>query len=138
MIETKVGQRRIAGDRARRLRVGNESKARLIEPVGDQHPKMPAAAGGAHFLLRSQRRMPAQNLQVVEPAILNYQKPAFVPETHQTTNRAREAFWDEEIHDPFSHAPFATADRALEERRPARSVRGTVNIPRLASKWSVK
>lgn len=105
LVEIEVAASRGAGNRRRRIvRLRKESKARLYEPVPNQHSEVMPGAGALDFLMRGQRRMPAEYLEAVEPAVLDQQKPAIVAVRDQATNRAREASCSEEIHSLHSGA----------------------------------
>lgn len=116
----------------------NQPKAVLVKPVGNQQPEVTVTAGASNLLLGCQRRVPGQNLEAVEPTILDHQKPVFTLKTDASADRARYASWEKEIHGCFSYARFATAEWEIAERKAARSVRGTVSIPSLESKCKVK
>jgi hypothetical protein len=98
VVEIEVLASRGAGNRHRWIACLGKSEARLIEPVANQHSEMLPGAGALDFLLRGQQRMPSEDLEAVQPAVLDHQEPAFVPVGDEATNRAREAFCEQGIH----------------------------------------
>src|SRR6266404_3376427 len=96
------------------------------------------AADALHVFLRGERGMPGEDLETVEPAVLDHQEPSSVAKGVEAANGARRAFCDRVIHrHPFGKQ--SSVDRGVgQEAWTARSLRGTVSIPLVVSKRSVK
>src|ERR1700687_3919135 len=106
--------------------------------MGDERFEMLPAADTLHVFLRGQRGMPGEDLEAVEPAVLDHQEPSCAAKAVEAANRARRASCDCIIHRvPFENQQAVTAAR-VRKRGPTRSLRGTVSIPRVLSKRSVK
>src|ERR1700687_387260 len=106
--------------------------------MGDERFEMLPAADTLHVFLRGERGMPGEDLEAVEPAVLDHEEPSCAAKAVAAANGARRAFCDCVIHRvPFENQQPLTAAR-VRKRGPAPSPRGTVSIPRVGSKRSVK
>src|SRR6267143_5438943 len=56
------------------------------------------AADALHVFLRGERGMPGEDLETVEPAVLDHQEPSCVAKGVEAANGARRAFCDQVIH----------------------------------------
>src|SRR5208282_5577387 len=97
-----------------------------------------AAAHAFDVFLRGQRRMPGQDLEPVEPAVLDHQEPACAAKRIDAANRARQTFYESVIHGDPLERQHALAVARVRKRGLARSLMGTVSIPTAGSKRSVK
>jgi hypothetical protein len=75
-----------------------KAKAGLREPMRSNRFEVLLAADAFHIWLRRKRRMPGQNFEAIEPAVLVNQKPSFMAEGLKTANSANWTFWSGVIH----------------------------------------
>ena len=64
----------------------------------DDRLEMLPAADTLHVFLRGERGMPGEDLETVEPAVLDHQEPSSVAKGVEAANGARRAFCDRVIH----------------------------------------
>src|ERR1019366_1227117 len=97
------------------------------------------AANALHVFLRGGRGMPGEDLDAVEPAVLDHEEPSCAAKGVEAANGARRAFCgDRVIHRvPVDNQQALPAAR-VRKRGAVRMLSGTVNIPRVLSKRSVK
>src|ERR1700675_1767329 len=96
------------------------------------------AANALHVFLRSERAMPRKDLETVEPAVLDHQEPSRVAKGVEAANGARRTFCDRVIHRLLLTSSQALTAALVRKRGLARSLSGTVSIPWVGSKRSVK
>src|SRR5450631_4612009 len=96
------------------------------------------ATDALHVFLRGERGMPGEDFEAVKPAVFDHEEPSCVAKGIETANGARRAFCDCVIH-RVSLLTISGVGCARDRKcGPVRSRRGTVSIPRLVSKRSVK
>jgi hypothetical protein len=106
--------------------------------VVDERFEMLPAADALHVFLRGERGRPGKDLEAVEPAVLDHQEPSFVAKGVEAATEQGERFVI-----GLSIGVLLTSSQALtaalvRKRGLARSLRGTVSIPWVVSKRSVK
>src|ERR1017187_3686512 len=92
--QVEIGQRWVAANRQRRVVCWRKAKASLGQPVGDERSEMLPAANALHVFLRGERGMPGEDLEAVEPAVLDHQEPSCAAKGVDATDGARRAFCD--------------------------------------------
>jgi hypothetical protein len=83
-----IGESWIAADWDWGIVGWRNTQAGLCKPVSDDCFEMLSAADALHVRLRGERGVPGENLETIEPAVLNHQKPSFVTEGVEAANGA--------------------------------------------------
>jgi hypothetical protein len=86
--EIGIGESGIAADWNWRIVGWRNTQAGLREPVSDDCFEMLSTADAFHVRLRCERSVPGENLETIEPAVLNHQKPSFVTKGVEAANGA--------------------------------------------------
>lgn len=89
--EIGIGESWIAANWNRWIIGWRNTQAGLRKPVSDECFEMLSAADALHVRLQGERGVPGENLETIEPAVLNHQKPSFVTEGVEAANGARGA-----------------------------------------------
>src|ERR1039458_7464039 len=87
--EIEIAQSRIAANGQRRVVCWRKAEAGLGQPVGDERFEMLPTADALHVFLRGERGMPGKDLEAVEPAVLDHEKPSCVAKGVEAANGAR-------------------------------------------------
>jgi hypothetical protein len=99
--EVGVGRSRVADNWKRRVMSRGKAKASLCEPMANDCFQVLSAANALHIWLRGKRAMPRENLETVEPTVLDYQEPSFMTEGIEAANAASGSFCDCVIHSGY-------------------------------------
>lgn len=137
-IEIKIGQSRVAANGQRRVVCWRQAETGFGEPMAEEGFEVPPAADAMYVFLPGERRMPGKDLEPVKPAVLDDQEPSGVAEGVEAANQARRMFSDRVIHHRPPDDQLALPTARARKRGTVRMLMGTVNIPRVLSKRSVK
>jgi hypothetical protein len=117
-----IGESWIAADWDWGIVGWRNTQAGLCKPVSDDCFEMLSAADALHVRLRGERCVPGENLETIEPAVLNHQKPSFMTEGVEAANGAGGALSGCVVHTESLGQLAHAADRGVGKKAGRRAL----------------